>query len=102
MAKYAEHLSSPLQDIKIKVTPSEGGEPIDVQVNPENALVLQGFELKSAPKSIVVEASGKGVALFQVAYSYNLNEKDADQSFTLKPSLNVLSPGHIVVDVCAT
>lgn len=101
LAKYAQHLSSPIQDLNIKVTTSENKNSIDLNINLENSSVLQNFELASASNSISFVANGNGVALLQIAYVYNLMKNEAHQSFLIRPMVEIVSSGHIIVHVCA-
>lgn len=45
------------------------------------------FQLPSSVRSIDVKATGKGFALLQLSYKYNLDTVDATPAFTLKSNL---------------
>lgn len=101
LAKYAEHLSSKNSNVQIRVKSAEPNDTY-INVNTENALLLQSVDLLPHDTSVHMFASGHGFALFQLSYRYNLNNSDALASFALKSHLtDKSSAGHISVEVCS-
>lgn len=49
--------------------------------------------------SVRIKASGKGFALLEVGYRYNINTPEAVSAFSLKPKVNLLSDEHVTVEI---
>jgi len=102
LAKFAERISSKDNNVQIVVKSAQSNET-HIGVNPQNQIILQTFELPSSVRSIDVSATGKGFALLQLSYRYNLNDTDAAPSFALRTVTGEKSnPAYINLDVCTT
>lgn len=99
LASYGRYIASKDNDIKLNVKAGDIEKTFDVKA--DNSLVLQKLELPSETKSVHLSASGKGFALFQLSYRYNLNESDVYSAFTLKPKVLETTAGHLNVEVCS-
>lgn len=89
LAHFASKFAVNDIDIKIGVKSREDNAEKHFAVNKENSLVLQSEKLSTKARNIDVNASGHGFALLEVAYRYNINEKDPEPAFKLnvKPEL---------------
>lgn len=100
LAKYAEHLSTTDNNVQLKVEYGTTNETF-INVNRENALLLQTEPLPSDTKEVHLTATGHGFALFQLSYRYHLNENDVPLTFTLTPNVTKITSGHLIVEVCS-
>ena len=87
LAKYAERISTTSNNVQVVVKYGEGSES-RINVNQDNALILQNYELPSTIRAVNISATGRGFALLQVAYKYNVNVTGAWPRFTLEPRVN--------------
>uniref|UniRef100_A0A0A1WMQ8 TEP1-F n=1 Tax=Zeugodacus cucurbitae TaxID=28588 RepID=A0A0A1WMQ8_ZEUCU len=72
-----------------------------IKVDEENGLLLQTVELAHKTLSVDFIAKGKGAALVQIAYQYNVIEKDPQPSFEIKTIINKNTPIlKLVMDAC--
>ncbi|XP_037051859.1 CD109 antigen-like [Bradysia coprophila] len=102
LAAYGRLLSSKNSDVLLKCRTNISDEQ-SFSVNAENAFVLQSVDLPPYTESVHVTASGKGFAIFQVSYRYNVNEKDLRSVFTLTPTvLETTTPAILNVKTCAS
>jgi CD109 antigen len=69
LGAYAERVFSP--SFNVSVNMENGADKHTFAVTPENAIVLQSFEISNYDEPITIEASGNGVAFAQVQYSYH-------------------------------
>lgn len=99
LATYGRLITSKDNDVLLKISAENVEKSFDVKA--DNSLVLQKLELPSETKSVHLTASGKGFALFQLSYRYNLNESDVYTTFTLQPKVLETTAGHLNVEVCA-
>lgn len=98
LATYGRFLTNKDGSVELKV---QSPDEHLLKVNNENGLVLQRIELPSSTESVQLSATGKGFALFQLSYRYNLNNSDVYTSFTLKPKVLETTAGHLNVEVCS-
>ncbi|GAB0100917.1 CD109 [Sergentomyia squamirostris] len=89
LAKFAEKISAGggPPDLQLNVE-SENGEKSNLRVNKDNSLVLQSVKLNPNVRNVSVSATGKGFAVVQLSYRYNLNVTGAWPRFTLDPQVN--------------
>lgn len=72
-----------------------------LRINSGNALVLQRLELPSDLKYVEIEATGFGVAVLQVSWSFNLAVSSESPSFFLNPLLDKTSTeNYLQLSVC--
>ncbi|XP_055684023.1 thioester-containing protein 1 allele R1-like isoform X3 [Lutzomyia longipalpis] len=90
LAKFAEKVSGGSggdSDLSMDVT-AEDGQKSNIRVNRDNSLVLQSVKLAPTVRNVTVSAKGKGFAVVQLSYRYNLNVTGAWPRFTLDPQVN--------------
>lgn len=101
LAKYAENLSTNDTNVQMTVQLDVPINETFINVNRENALVLQIVDLPAQTRNVQLSASGHGFALFQLSYRYNLLEKDNSAIFDLNVKVSDIKPGHLTVEVCS-
>ncbi|BET03017.1 thioester-containing protein [Nesidiocoris tenuis] len=103
IAQLAEKFTSGEKDVAITFNYAPIGKT-EINVNGGNSLVLQKAELPSRRvREIEVDAKGKGFAVVQVSYRFNVNKKGAFPSFTLEPKVDPSSTkNHLLLEVCTT
>ncbi|XP_023031290.1 CD109 antigen isoform X6 [Drosophila willistoni] len=100
LTKFAYKTGSGSGTIDIDFTPSNGTQDT-IKVNPENSLVLQTHVLPKSTRKVDFTAKGKGSAMVQLSYRYNLAEKDKKPSFKVTPSVKDTLKKKLLVEVCA-
>ena len=75
-------------DISLKYNDATTG---NLNVNADNSLILQKYELPSDVKNIEVTANGRGFSILQLSYKYNMNVTGVWPRFVLDPQVNRLS-----------
>ncbi|XP_068143554.1 CD109 antigen isoform X3 [Drosophila tropicalis] len=100
LTKFAYKTGSGSGTIDIDFTPSNGTQDT-IKVNPENSLVLQTHVLPKSTRKVDFTAKGKGSAMVQLSYRYNLAEKDKKPSFKVTPSVKDTVKQKLLVEVCA-
>ncbi|KMY88827.1 CD109 antigen [Drosophila simulans] len=99
---FAERFSSQGNNLQIGFHYGEGAETI-INVNAENSLALQTVELPNNLKNLSVSATGRGMALAQVSYTYNTNVTSAWPRFVLDPTVNRNSHAdYLHLSACAS
>lgn len=53
-------------------------------------------------KALTIGAAGKGFALVEVSYSYNIAESEKISPFVLKPIATLRSAGHLDIEISAS
>ncbi|XP_067120977.1 CD109 antigen [Centruroides vittatus] len=72
-----------------------------LNITRENALVLQRIQIPSTTKMINLKASGFGVGIVQVSWSYNLAVEKEKSPFSLKPTIGKSSTENFLeLNVC--
>lgn len=70
-------------------------------VNGQNALIVQKLQLSNDARLINITAEGRGIALFQVSYNYNMNVTGPWPMFTLDPQVDKNSDAnHLQLSIC--
>lgn len=87
LSKLATRIYVPNNNIYMNLEYSEG-TAAQMSVNPGNTLILQKYDLPSNTKEVNITATGRGFALLQVSYQYNLNVTGAWPRFVLDPQVN--------------
>ncbi|XP_055295249.1 thioester-containing protein 1 allele R1-like isoform X3 [Sitodiplosis mosellana] len=101
LAKYAESTSSNYNNVQIQYK-YDGGES-RINVNGDNGLIQQIYDLPNNVRQVNVTASGRGFALLQLSYKYNLNVTGAWPRFTLDPQPNKNShQDYLHLTVCTS
>lgn len=99
LAKFAEHLSTADNNVQLQVEYGTANETY-INVNRENALLLQTVPLPADTTEVQLTATGHGFALFQLSYRYHLNENDVPLTFSLEPKVAEITSGHLTVEIC--
>ncbi|XP_014472781.1 PREDICTED: CD109 antigen-like isoform X2 [Dinoponera quadriceps] len=100
LAKLAEKLSRDIRSVPI-VFKHEGGQGY-MNINSGNSMILQKHILPKKTRHVNITASGKGFALVQVSYQYNLNVTGAWPLFTLDPQVDKNSnANHLQLSICS-
>ncbi|CAD6997495.1 unnamed protein product [Ceratitis capitata] len=72
-----------------------------LNINEENGLILQSVELPQKTLSVDFTARGKGAAIIQIAYQYNVLEDDPQPSFAIQTIIKKDTPIlKMEMDVC--
>lgn len=100
LAKYAERLSTKNSNVQMTIKSPDSNETF-ININAENALLLQKLELPDTTKMVQLSAKGHGFGLFQLSYRYNVLDKDALTTFKLVTKVIDFKPGHLAVQTCA-
>jgi CD109 antigen len=81
LAKFAMATRSPVNDLEIGATYEGGSEKFSV--SNANAIVLQEAFLPDAARNVNLDVKGQGTALATLSWSYYVEQKPADPSFTI-------------------
>ncbi|XP_037958081.1 CD109 antigen-like isoform X3 [Teleopsis dalmanni] len=103
LTKFAEKTSYGSGEVEIDFE-SNGGEKRtgNMKVNADNALVLQTHVLPKTTRHLSYTAKGRGSAIAQLSYRYNIAEKEKKPSFTLNTKVNNATlPNLLVLEICA-
>lgn len=80
----------------------EGGGQTQMNINPDNSMILQKQMLPRKVRLVNITATGNGFALVQVSFQYNLNVTGAWPLFTLDPQVDKNSnANHLQLSVCS-
>jgi CD109 antigen len=102
LAKFAEKISAGEQNVQITVGFREGAEH-NINVNRENSLVLQSYELPPNTRDVQISATGHGFAIVQISYKYHTNVTGAWPRFNLDPQVNKNSNSdYLHLTVCTS
>ncbi|XP_031630826.1 CD109 antigen-like isoform X2 [Contarinia nasturtii] len=101
LAKYAESTSNNYNNVQVRYK-YEGGES-QINVNGDNGLIQQINDLPNDVRQVNVTATGRGFALLQLTYKYNINVTGAWPRFTLDPQPNKNShQDYLHLTVCTS
>ncbi|XP_076058869.1 CD109 antigen-like [Oratosquilla oratoria] len=92
LADLAEQISAPSPDVNVRLI--YGARGSNVQVNTNNAMVMQKVELPDDTKEVEVSASGAGMAILQLTYHFNLEVTGASPAFSLDPQVDRTADRH--------
>ncbi|CAD6999787.1 unnamed protein product [Ceratitis capitata] len=99
---FAERFSSQANNVQISVQYGQGAETT-LNVNGQNSLALQSYELPNTIKNFTISATGRGIAFAQLSYSYNTNVTSAWPRFVLDPTVNRNSHSdYLHLSACAS
>lgn len=87
LSMLAERIYVPNNNIYMNLEYSEG-TAAQLSVNPGNTLILQKYNLPSSTKEVNITATGRGFAILQVSYQYNMNVTGVWPRFVLDPQVN--------------
>ncbi|BES88505.1 thioester-containing protein [Nesidiocoris tenuis] len=79
------------------------GESFDIQVNPNSAMILQKSPLPQRVRHLNITATGRGFAVLQVSYRYNVNVTGPWPLFNLDPQVDKNSnKNHLQLSICSS
>jgi CD109 antigen len=101
LAKIGAKLSSP--ENNVQVTAKYNEEESALNIDAENAGVLQSREIPSSVRKVILKGTGRGIGMAQVSYKYNVNVTGAWPRFTLDPQVNKNSnPDYLSLTICTS
>lgn len=101
LARWGRLAQSSNTDMNVEIT-YEGGSQ-SVQISTTNSIVLQEVELPSETRWVNIEATGYGVAIAQLSWSYNLEVVGAWPAFRLDPQVDRISTSNqLHLSVCTS
>ncbi|XP_017758263.1 PREDICTED: CD109 antigen-like isoform X2 [Eufriesea mexicana] len=101
LAKLGEKLVTKNNGISITFM-YEGGGQSQININPDNSMILQKQVLPRKTRLVNITATGNGFALIQVSFQYNLNVTGAWPLFTLDPQVDKNSnANHLQLSICS-
>ncbi|GAB6021604.1 CD109 molecule [Chamberlinius hualienensis] len=100
LASMASHITSP-DGAKMDVNFEYDGRQKKVELNKENAMVLQREDLPPETREIDIKAEGKGVGIVQVTWSYNLDNRTQSPVFDITPKVKQIDKDSFDLTVCA-
>lgn len=86
LSKLAMKIYVPNNKIDISLN-HEGKDTTVLNINEDNALILQKHELPSDARNFEVNAKGRGFSILQLSYKYNLNIAGERPRFVLEPEV---------------
>ncbi|RWS24130.1 thioester-containing protein-like protein, partial [Leptotrombidium deliense] len=99
LAMFAKTVNAAHNDIKLEIS-ANGINTQTLQINKENALVLQEVIIPKKSTSVKITATGKGVCVAQLSYKYNVVKQTPkshfDITYNIAPS-NDLTGFHLNV-----
>ncbi|XP_067205128.1 thioester-containing protein 1 allele R1-like isoform X2 [Linepithema humile] len=102
LAKLAEKLSKDTNSVRVTFEQGENGNKTYMSINSATSMILQKQILPPKTRVVNITASGKGFALVQVSYQYNLNVTGAWPLFTLDPQVDKNSnANHLQLSICS-
>ncbi|XP_055853354.1 thioester-containing protein 1 allele R1 [Episyrphus balteatus] len=102
LIKFSERTSSQGTNVQVVFNYGQGAETA-LNVNAENAIVLQSYQLPATVKNLTISATGRGAALAQVSYRYNTNVTGAWPRFILDPQVNRISHAdYLHLSICTS
>lgn len=102
LSNLAQKIYVPDNNINVVFEYNKGVQT-QMNVNKNNALVLQKIELPSNVKDITMKAQGRGFNIVQLSYKYNMNVTGAWPRFVIDPQVNRNSnQDHVHLTVCTS
>ncbi|CAD6997494.1 alpha-2-macroglobulin [Ceratitis capitata] len=103
LIKFADFAGYEAANMKLDVI-GKGGDrekSETIQMTQDNGLQTQSVELPQKTKSVDLSATGTGAALVQVAYQYNVFEKEKQPTFKIDTAINKEAPAFkLDMEVC--
>jgi len=90
IAKFAMATRSSVNNLSVEAKYEGGSDKFNV--NNENAIVLQEAFLPEATRNVGLDVNGEGTALASLTWSYYVEEKMAEPSFTINAKVETKSP----------
>jgi CD109 antigen len=86
LATVASKMFSSKNEIDIDI--EIDGKTSNLQLNEDNALILQKHELNPTARNFEISAKGNGVGIVQFSYRYNIDSSSVGPSFILNSNLH--------------
>lgn len=100
LVSFAEKVKSADNSVQVKFGYGSGINT-QINVNNENNLVEQTFELPTNIRNLTLTANGKGLGYVKVNYNYNTNITGAWPRFVLDPQVNRIShKDYLHLSIC--
>jgi CD109 antigen len=87
LSKMAMNIYSAKSQVDISLVHSNG-RVTNLNINEQNALILQKHEIPSNAREFHVTAKGNGFSILQMSYRYNVNETGEWPRFTIEPKVH--------------
>ena len=87
LAKMALKIYVPSNNVDVSLKYNDGLET-KINVNKDNAFILQKFQLPANTREVNVKATGNGFNIVQLSYQYNMNVTGVWPRFVLDPQVN--------------
>lgn len=103
LAEYAERIAIKNNNVQIIVNTDVVDDKETIfNIEPNNALILQTNHMPSNVRSIHVNATGHGFALFQLSYMYYINATNRNSSFRIESTklLNSTNRVKFALEIC--
>jgi hypothetical protein len=98
LSAYAQKTFS--NDMNIDLTVSQGEKNYTMKVTADNSIVLQRQKMGGLDEPITVEASGKGIAVAQVSWHYNVPQLREQEPFVCQEDVMDQGGNELVVHLC--
>lgn len=100
LVSFAETVKTAENSVQVKFAYGNGINT-QINVNNENNLVEQTFDLPTNIRNLTLTANGKGLAYVKVNYKYNTNITGAWPRFVLDPQVNRIShKDYLHLSIC--
>lgn len=100
LTKFAEKTGSGVAEMTIDFQDDQGSTG-SFSVSKDNSLLLQTHILSKSARTIDATAKGKGSCLLQLSYRYNLDKKEEEPSFVVKPTIKNNKNGLLTLGICS-
>lgn len=99
LATFAAKFYIKDSNIEISTKSNSGKIKKNFCVNKKNWLIPQSEKLPANTRSVKVNASGRGFALFELSCIYNINKSDAMPAFKLETTAVLRTSKHIDLQI---
>ncbi|XP_026469847.1 LOW QUALITY PROTEIN: CD109 antigen-like [Ctenocephalides felis] len=102
LAKLAERITSGDNDVRVVAKYGRGAQT-SININRGNTMILQKYELPPNIRQVNISATGRGFAIVQLSYRYNVNVTGAWPLFNLDPQVDKNSnQNHLQLSICSS
>ncbi|CDW53810.1 A macroglobulin complement component family [Trichuris trichiura] len=98
LAHYAEHTYTP--NTNLAITIRNGDHKALFQVNSDNAIVLQTYQINQMHQKIDISAEGKGAAFVQLNWRYNVKRLPNNKPFICEQKVVQRAPNELILSLC--
>ncbi|XP_067620071.1 thioester-containing protein 1 allele S1-like [Eurosta solidaginis] len=102
LIKFVEFTGYEAAEMDLDVTGKGDREKREtIHLTEDNSLLTQNVELPQKTQTVDLNAKGKGAALVQIAYQYNIYEKEKQPAFKIEIAVNKEAPSFkLEMDIC--